>query len=146
HLGFLLSFLSSLKYKNGIHGVMLGMALISSIIFVSKADLRSCAEWEYDMETKTMMGNLIEYHKQNDTSSSPIKIGINWLFEPTINFYRQTKNISWLQEADRNGVHKTDDYYYIFKDQLKELDSVNYKIISEFSRINTVLIRNNKSQ
>ena len=146
HLGFLLSYLSTLQYQKGIQGVMLSIAIISSISFVFKADLRSCAEWEYDMETKTMMNNLIDYHNKNKTNDNLVRIGINWLFEPTINFYRQTKNVTWLIEADRNGIKKTDDYYYIFKDQLKELDSLNYKVISEFNRINTVLIKNNKVQ
>ncbi|HQI71209.1 MAG TPA: hypothetical protein PLT47_10690, partial [Bacteroidales bacterium] len=70
---------------------------------------------------------------------------LNWLFEPTVNFYRQTKNIYWLMPADRKGVSPDDDYCYLFKDDLNKLNTGSYRIIAEYSNINTVLIENLKS-
>lgn len=140
HLGFLLDYIIDQKFESIIPKVLLGLAIISCLSFIYKADLRSCAEWEYDMETKNMIQKLEEFHTKFEPNNTDKRIGINWLFEPTINFYRQTKNLSWLSEADRNGINKEQNYYYIFKDQLKELDSVKYQIIAEYSRINTVLL------
>ncbi|MFH2141695.1 MAG: hypothetical protein ABIJ97_04690 [Bacteroidota bacterium] len=144
HLGFLLMYFND-YYKRVVSILALSLALISCTSFILKADLRSCSEWGFDMETKNMIQILTEYHSKNDNDSAKIKIGINWLFEPTINFYRQTKNINWLLPADRMGISSNDDYYYVFKDEMDQLNPDSYKIIYEFTGINTVLLKNNKS-
>ena len=77
--------------------------------------------------------------------SEKIKMGTNWLFEPTINFYRQTNNINWLIPADRSGISPEDDYFYIFKDELYQLNPENFKILFEFNKTNTLLLKNNNS-
>ena len=138
--GFLLSFIGD-YYKNAVLTVSISLAIISCLSFVSKADFYSCSEWEYDMETRNMMQLLSEYHSKYDANSTNVRIGINSFYEPTINFYRITKNISWLLPADRNGLLISDSYYYCKKEELDQLKLSNYKIIANFARIKMLLVK-----
>jgi len=138
--GFLLSFIGD-YYKNAVLTVSISLAIISCLSFVSKADFYSCSEWEYDMETRNMMQRLSEYHSKYDANSTNVRIGINSFYEPTINFYRITKNISWLLPADRNGLLISDSYYYCKKEELDQLKLSNYKIIANFDRIKMLLVK-----
>ncbi|MBA2613409.1 MAG: hypothetical protein H0U95_15700 [Bacteroidetes bacterium] len=142
HFGFLLSYLSSVNFKRSITVAAFGLALVSLTAFTLKLNLRSCSEWEFDMETKNMLQKLTEYHQKTNSDPQKIKLEINWLFEPTINFYRQTKDLDWLLPADRNGISTGADYYYIFKNDLDKLTPDSYDIITEYNKINTLLIRN----
>lgn len=144
HLGFLVHYLMSLKYDKVILAVIFSIALASMISFWQKANLYSSAEWAYDMKTKNMIQALMSHREKNNPSTGNIKLGVNWLFEPTINFYREKMEIDWLLPVDRNGISKNDDYYYIFKDELDQLDSSEYEIIEEYKNINTLLILNIK--
>ena len=145
HFGFLLYYFISEGYKKIALFTALGLAIISITGFGLKADLHSSAEWGYDMETKNMIQKLVLDHRIDRSGQEKIKLGINWLFEPTINFYRQTQGIDWLLPADRNGITENDDYYYIFNDELNQLHSTDYKVIYEFKRTGTWLLKNNKS-
>ncbi len=144
YFGFLLSYFGE-KNRNLVAISGLCLALLSADSFLLKADLRSCSEWRFDMETKNMISKLEEYHEKDFSGKRQAKIGLNWLFEPTVNFYRQTRNIYWLMPADRKGVSPDDDYCYLFKDDLNKLNTGSYRIIAEYSNINTVLIENLKS-
>jgi hypothetical protein len=140
-IGFLLSFLADHYYKS-VAITISSLAIFLSFSFVSKANLHSCFEWEYDMETKNMMRKLSEYHSSYNSQIAKASIGISWIFEPTINFYRQKNNIDWLMPANRYGLSSSNDYFYCFKDELDQFSSVQYSIIAEFPEINTVLVKN----
>ncbi|MBC8146669.1 MAG: hypothetical protein H8E98_01655 [Bacteroidetes bacterium] len=146
HFGYLLYYFINIGYEKIALTVAVSLGLISAVSFGLKADLYSYPEWKYDMETKNMIQKLVTYQEKNDAGVDKIKLGTNWVFEPTINYYRQTQGIDWLIPADRNGITENDDYYYIFKDELKQLNPADYEVIFEFDEINTVLLKNNKQQ
>lgn len=118
-------------------------AVISATNFFMDFDFYSCSEWGYDQSTKAMVQRLVQYHQSHDSEPAKVKVGINWFFEPTINFYRTTMDIDWLLPADRNGLSATDDFYYIIKDDLGKLDTLNYKVVADFDKSNTILLKNN---
>jgi hypothetical protein len=144
HFGFLLVYMNDLHKRVALILVPI-LALLSCASFVSKTDMHSCSEWGYDAETKNMIQQFSDYHSTHATNSDSVKMGINWLFEPTINFYRATKNINWLIPVNRNGILPNDDYYYLFTEELNQLDSINYNVLHKFVTTNTVLIKNNSA-
>lgn len=142
YIGFLVHYLMSLKYKNAILMSISVIALASMISFWHKANLYESVEWAFDSRTKNMIQTLGSYREKNNPGTQNIKLGINWLFEPTINFYRVTERIDWLLPVDRNGFSENDDYFYIFKDEFDQLDPSEYEVIKEYENINTILIAN----
>lgn len=143
HFGFLLGFLGHFHKKTA-YTIILILPLLSGASFMFKVNTRSCSEWGYDSETKNMIQKLSEYHKSNSSQPEKISLGINWIFEPTINYYRQTKKLNWLLPVDRNGISTTHNFYYIFKEELNLLSPENQELIFEFDKTNTVLLKNLK--
>jgi len=140
HLGFLLAYFSP-KIKSRLALLIGGLAIISTLGFIREANFYSCSEWGYDMETKNMIQELATQHRIDKTDSTQVKLGVNWLFEPTSNYYRTSKNISWLLPVDRNGLSPEDDYCYVYKEDIKDLNRADYKVITDYPKTNTVLIK-----
>ncbi len=140
HFGLLMHYLHRQGWPFAPH-LAAGLALASSIAFVVHLEPRACSEWKPDMYTETMLENLTQEHERRG-QGQPIKLGINWFFEPTINFYRQTHHLDWLLPVDRSGLHADDDYVYTYRTELETVDPTQYEVIVEFGEISTVLVRN----
>jgi hypothetical protein len=143
NIAFLIDYWLKIKnrYRIFIFSVAIILALLSVTNFYKGMNLNYCADWGYDAETKNAVKELIADHNKVNSFNLKTKIGINWLFEPAINFYRQTWDIDWLQVADRNGLTANDDYCYIFKTELDTLKHKNYTIIFSSDKTKTALIR-----
>jgi len=139
--GFFLDFLSTGSLSRVTIIVCCIFSLMGATSFIAKTDHYTYSPWEYDAETKNMIHFLTAYRKINSDTSKNVKIGINWLFEPTINFYRKTEKIDWLLPVDRNGLSEDDDYVYTFKQSILMLDTSKYDIIKNFKKTKTVLIK-----
>ncbi len=138
-LGFtIISFLNSCKRVN-IRPYLSILLVIISLAFLYHtlkcANSKYVSEWKYDANTKNMIFEL-EETANNKLQDQKVKLGINWLFEPTINFYRTTRNLNWLEEVTREGIQGEYDYYYIFNEQLSALS--NPEIIQEYKLSGTV--------
>ena len=142
HFGYLLHYFMASKYKFMLRIGFALLALGSTISFCSKTELDTLAEWGYDSATKEMIQTLATHRASTPHPAREVKLGIDWSFEPTINFYRQVKQLDWLLPADREGLSANDDYYYIFKDQLPQLEPTEYEIIKVYEKTKTVLIFN----
>ena len=94
------------------------------------------------MDTKNAIRELTTYHIKAEPQKNNIKLGISWLFEPTINFYRKTWHLDWLLPVDRNGPELSDDYYYVFQADTDKIKLNSAKILFSSERAKTLLIEN----
>lgn len=92
-----------------------GLALALVANFSLNLNLRFYKDWKYDSGTKSAMTILEEDHAKRPPGGKPISLGINWIFEPSTNFYRYTRHLSWLKKTHRKGAKAGDDYYYLFE-------------------------------
>jgi len=74
-------------------------------------------DWEYEKDTRNVT-TILEKDVLSQHLVRPVTLGITWLFEPTVNFYRQTRKLGWLQEVNRDGPSNTADYYYILREDM----------------------------
>ncbi|MEI6821790.1 MAG: hypothetical protein WCL51_07620 [Bacteroidota bacterium] len=145
NLGFLMEYsLKIIKIQKYIYAFSIILLVLSSYNICRTANLYSCAEWDYDRETKNLVKDLIKMHDEGKLKQNDVKIGIDWVFEPTINFYRQTLHINWLLTVDRNRLHYTDDYYYVFNETVANIKPNTYTIIHSYDKSSTVFLKNNK--
>lgn len=143
NLFFLLEYSLKFKFRNIVLGFCVLLGLLSAKHFYSNSNLYSCAEWSYDMETKNAINALVEWHNKNEADKTNRKLAVNWLFEPTANFYRSTGKLEWLIPVDRKELVQNSDYYYVFKEDLDKLGLKNYTILFSSGRTNTLLVKNN---
>jgi hypothetical protein len=144
-LGFLFHYLLSLKFRKGTLAVLSVAAMLSLISFWQKADLYETLEWAYDSKTRQMIQTLSSHREMNLPGARDIKLSTHWHFEPTINFYRVTNQMNWLLPVARDGPDDSDDYLYLYRHELHQLDSAAYFVIQEYGQINTLLLVNKAS-
>ncbi len=141
NLGYLLDFLSHGKGRCFFISILVVAAILSGLHFYRNRNFTDCSEWGYDSETKNAVLALIADQKKDPIQGHKVKVGINWLFEPTMNFYKSTKKLSWLTPLDRIGLTGGDDYAYIFLADTNTVTRKNYRIVFKSDRIKTQLIR-----
>ena len=108
-------------------------------------ELTSNSEWAYDAETKNMIQDLAAYREANNDTSDKVSLGVNWLFEPSVNFYRVTDNHEWLLPADREGISNKYHFIYTFQDEIRPLDSANYTMIKKYENTETILVKTKRA-
>ncbi len=143
--GFLINYFSVTEFKKTSIIIMVGLSLVSAVSFVNKADLESSAEWKYDANTKNMLQTLDSLRIQNGNNPLHISLGINWQFEPTINYYKETKNLDWLGTIDRDGISDADDFMYLFYREFQTMNTENYEVVKAYENSGTILIKNKSS-
>ncbi len=116
----------------------------TSIFFLHTSfvlNTNSYYEWQYDMNTKNAMANLVLI-KPEETQH--ISLGATWLFEPTINFYKKIWNLDWLEKTSRDGFKLENDFYYTVRDEIKDIPSDGAEVLWYFPETKSSFIRHNK--
>jgi uncharacterized membrane protein len=103
-------------------------------ILYSSVNIKYSQAWRYDCNTKEMLEDL---SKENTN----IKLGITWLFEPAINFYRETNSLTWLQSVNRDGLPGDYDYYYVEANDLNSFDKSNKLLIKNYPESGATLYK-----
>ena len=109
--------------------------------FITNMNLNKCYDWGYDMNSKNM---LLELNRIRPKTNSHISLGITWFFEPSINFYRKTLHLDWLNEVSREGLKPENDYYYITNDDKIKIPRNEIKIINCYQLTQNCLLENIK--
>lgn len=119
--------LDSWNRSSLMHYVASGFSAVISILiiihFFSTANLTHTLEWKYDADTRSMLETLNErFHG----SEQPATVACTWLFEPSINFYRLSKEYKWLLEANREGPLMTSELKYVVPEDSVGLRELGY--------------------
>lgn len=88
------------------------LSLLHIVNFCLTANITSTYTWAYDANTKDMLKVLQTKIEPEKT----YKLGCTWLCEPAVNYYRETKNYTWLQPVVRYNLAEKSDYYYVVAD------------------------------
>lgn len=110
--------------------------------FTMNLNLKYTREWQFDANTKAMMGEIKNQKELDNTLHQKICISNNWLFEPTINYYRSLYRMDYLAPADREGLNPDSDYFYSTIEDLKAFEYGElYQVVREFDDTETILLR-----
>jgi hypothetical protein len=139
----LICLLHALRYTcNGWFTAGFGILLagIALLHFLGTMNLTHTPEWKYDASTRKMLED-VAADLQPEKVKDPITIGIHWTFEPTINYYRETQHLSWLNVADQNGFKVSATYYYVYESDSAYLHQHNLQIIKRYPISGTLLAK-----
>ncbi len=122
--------LGAIAARNGLFWpacALLAWASFSSVrTFIERTNMRTSIEWQYDMDTKSIMeavgGDLTKQRHALGTAT----IGHPWLLMPTVDYYRRTHRLHSLRPAHRNGPAWTEDYLVLADSMLAGFDSSCY--------------------
>lgn len=135
------------RYRHGEH-----FQLALSLILVIGAALnfrylnfKEAVEWTYDASHKEAIADLEE---SQAIEAESFQLGINWLFEPALNFYRESEDLNWLAPLSREGYQdKEYDAYYLWKEkdadfiQKLEQENSGYSLIATYDNGAVLFIR-----
>jgi hypothetical protein len=88
-----------------VRGVSFVVVVLMLVHFSRAANLTHTFLWHYDADTKAAMRDLATGLSGSD---GPIRIGNDWVLEPTINYYRVSHHLDWLAPATRDGLSSPD--------------------------------------
>lgn len=107
--------------RRGLRGgrIVLGISF-GTVVLVLLAHASVCANlthtfsWKYDADTARMIDDLVAWNEAREPGTARAKsLGVHWLYEPAVNFYIKSREISWLKPVNREGVASWDyDYYF----------------------------------
>jgi hypothetical protein len=64
--------------------------------------------WQYDADTKAIVKFLVaQDHKAS------VRVGTSWPLDPALNYYRETRGLTWLQPLTREGPDGVYDTYVL---------------------------------
>jgi len=142
---FIVGFVDELSQLKTIRIPVIVLIYLAAALFLfntaKNANLEKYLDWPYESSTKEMMHDLCE-----DAGHKPgknYKMGIVWLYEPSINFYRFIWDIDWLEEVDRKGYIGDFDYFYVLeKDSVLTKDIFRDKIkVKSYKKSGMVLLK-----
>ncbi len=134
---FLLGFWLHHKFQLIVISSLAGLSLIS---FGLKADLYVYPEWSYDSKTRHVMKLLVKDVESNNKPEI-ISLGTSWLFEPTLNFYRQTWKLDWLHKVERHCLDEEHDYYYLFQTDVEKVSKSQKAELYSSEQTKSVLLK-----
>lgn len=105
------------------------------VAFALQIQLSSFRVWRYDADTAHIF-SVIEQRKNN---SGPIRLGVSWVLEPTLNFYRVTRGANWLEPVRRDGFDGDRQYYLVTEEDRGEMTRLGLKEIYRGPVSGTVL-------
>lgn len=102
-------------------------------------------EWGYDVRTKDAIHAIVKDMEARNYKGPPLHIGVNWLFEPALNFYRMQMDLDKIQHADRNGFTENDAYRLAMKYEVDTTLFHGYERMEAFTESGTVLFKRSEA-
>jgi hypothetical protein len=91
-------------------GVAIAIVLLSfAAEFAAQWNVKSFLVWRYDADTKRVFAALEAAPKP----SGPIRLGVSWVFEPALNYYREVRNATWMTPVERDGFDGARQFYVV---------------------------------
>lgn len=109
--------------------------------FLQCANITHYYSWKYDASTKDMMDYVESENRGKTLEDNTIRMGIDWVFEPSINFYIASNNLTWMEEVNRNGPDSVNDYYYLHVPYISLVKKYDLKTIKYFKSSETYLAK-----
>ena len=87
-------------------------AALAVAAFAAAANTTHTLLWRYDADTPRMLDDLDRERRERGLLR-PLRLGITWLMQPSINYYRVRRRLDWLLPVNRRGLADLDpDFFY----------------------------------
>jgi len=98
--------------------------------------------WQYDATTKQVMSTIdLRTKEAKEFAGVKYNIGINWMFEPSVNYYILTRKMTQLNLGNRLGPDNFYDFYYFLPEDKQIMDKYHLKAIKTFEPFPGILAK-----
>jgi len=110
--------------------------------FIKNVNVDYVNEWKYDSGTKEIMNMIREKYAHESNVAQTISISNSWVFEPSINYYRNLYAMDYLAPANREGINCNSNFVYCLKEERDTLSNINdYTVIKEEYAADALLLQ-----
>jgi hypothetical protein len=123
-----------------VSGLFYCCALLMIVHNLVSVNLDNFYLWKYDAKTKDAV-NLIRHavEERQQGLGRKYRAGINWLFEPSMNYYIFVNKIRQIEFTTRAGPDGVYDFYYILDTDKPAMEKYNLKVVKAFDLSKTYL-------
>jgi len=93
--------------------LLMGAAVLASVVhFSGTANSVMTVEWRSDADDKAVLDDLTAIKNRDMPERTKVRLGIDWIFMPSLRYYVERRGLSWLDTAlipDR----RENDFYFI---------------------------------
>ena len=86
-----------------VRAVTVVAAFCASAAFLRAANTTHTLTWRYDADNPRMLDDLDQARRERGLTR-PVRLGITWLMEPSINYYQFQRGLDWLIPVTRRGL------------------------------------------
>ena len=126
------------RVSTGVTVAAVAVTVAAAVNLASAANFTHVLDWRYDASTKRMLGELDELR-----GDGPADLSATWLFEPTINYYRESRGLSWLppMPMDCRGVCVDPEsaYQYVIGPEIELVQNGGARVIRTYPLSDSVL-------
>ena len=112
------------------------LAVAISVSYLSQFNTGTFYVWGYDADNRQIVERLGSLRGNSDRV---LDVGISWQLEPSFNYYRKSRNLSWLPKFDRRGPRSYHDYYVLARNDQDFIRQRGLKVLYTGLRSGTVL-------
>jgi len=117
------------------------IAAVLSWHFYRSFNTHVCYNWAFDGHNKEIL-KLINRDRERNFPGRIVNLGNSWLLEPSLNFYRVTRNYTWLAPVTRMPISDTkNDYIYEFMSEVKDIPVDHHILLAYYPDTHTILLR-----
>jgi hypothetical protein len=116
-----------------------GVFLVFSIHGVSCVNLTYCYDWKYDAFTKKAAARISAMAAANREQKKKARVGINWVFQPSMDFYIVTRKMTSVRRTHRKGPDGVFDYYYILDTDRHVVDKYGLRVVEQYPLAKSLL-------
>src|SRR5205085_1395777 len=106
--------------------------------FARTFDVHTNRTWPYDAHNKELLEQI-----DRDRGGRNVRAGVSWQLEPSLNFYRVTRNYTWLAPLTRHPIDGTEDYVYAFA---PDLPRDRWLVLARYSDTGTILVKSKRAR
>jgi Dolichyl-phosphate-mannose-protein mannosyltransferase len=102
---------------------------------------RSCYLWWFHAHDKEVI-EIVEQDHGRHFPGRVVRLANSWMMEPSLNFYRHTRNLMWLEPMTRKPPAEAGGHYvYAFASDVKGLAENGHTVLATYPDTQTVLLR-----
>ena len=122
-------------------GSVFGAAgLLALALFARRANLTRSDLWWFDADNVHMLEDLDRLRVSRPGAFHSVRLSIIWLFEPSLNSYRQTEEFAFLSPVSRDGSFEAADYAFVLGQDEAEAVRRGYRVLTRYVGTGNVLL------
>lgn len=122
--------------------ILLAVVLTTAVVHADRVlTLDRAHGWRQDVDTRDMMRDLAADPVAAGTANAPCRLGVSWIHEPVVNYYRLTWHLDWLRPVTRDPMDGRYDYFYFTREDAPTLERLPMSVLCEYPRTGNTLAK-----